>query len=191
MDTKLKNRMIFCLFIAIEIIFCFTPLGSIPIGPIVATLSMVPVIIVSLLFGKREGAFMGLIFAICSFLYWTFILPAYPTAFLFTPFSEFSSYRGNFASLIICFLPRILAGFLPALFFKPYGAYVASAVGSLTNTSLVLLFIYIFFRNEYAAVMGKSIISVLELNILVNGIPECIICVIVCPMIYKVVKKIL
>ena len=35
----------FSILLALEVIMCFTPLGSIPIGPMVATLAMIPVIL--------------------------------------------------------------------------------------------------------------------------------------------------
>lgn len=50
----------FALLAAIEAVFCFTPLGSLPaIGPIVATLAMIPVIITSILLGTKAGTLMG------------------------------------------------------------------------------------------------------------------------------------
>ena len=82
-------------------------------------------------------------------------MSANPVAFIFTPFSEFAGYKGNFASLIICFIPRILSGITPAYVIKRfennslYMDVIASIIGSLTNTILVMLFIFIFFRNEY------------------------------------------
>ena len=52
----------FALLAAIEAVFCFTPLGSLPaIGPIVATLAMIPVIITSILLGTKAGTLMGAI----------------------------------------------------------------------------------------------------------------------------------
>lgn len=195
LDLKKPVKVTF--IIALELVFCFTPLGSIPIGPIVATLSMVPVIIASLVYGKKVGMLLGMVFAICSFIYWTFILPAYPTAFLFTPFAEAAGYKGNFGSLIICFVPRIISGAVPAMVLdipkskNSIGiSALASALGSLTNTFFVLIFISVFFGKEYSTIMGQGIFTILGLTILTNGIPEAIICSIVCPVIAKVIKSI-
>lgn len=203
---ELKKVLKICFLIAIEIIFCFTPLGSIPIGPIVATLAMLPVIVTSLVFGHKEGMFLGFVMATFSFIYWTFILPAYPTAFLFTPFSESAGYKGNIFSLVICFVPRILTGFVPAFVMNmdknvesPSGKeknimgirpVIASIFGSLTNTILVLLFIFIFFGSEYATILEKSILIILGSTILTNGIPEAVVCGIVCPVVAKAIKNI-
>jgi len=58
-----KNKTLFLaqfgILLAIEAIFCFTPLGSIPMGPIVATLAMIPVILVAILLGTKAGTLMG------------------------------------------------------------------------------------------------------------------------------------
>lgn len=197
----LKTTLKVCFIVAIELIFCFTPLGTIPIGPIAATLSMVPVVISSLTFGKKIGMFMGGVFGLCSFIYWTFIMPAFPTAFLFTPFSEAAMYKGNVGSLIICFLPRILAGLTPIMVSDGFmmtsnndnsvkGDVLGSVAGSMTNTVLVLLLIFIFFGREYTTIVGQNILTILGMTVITNGIPEAIICAIVCPIVVRVLKRI-
>lgn len=192
---KLNLTLKVCLIIAILAIFCFTPLGSIPIGPIVATTAMIPVVISSLTFGEKTGMIVGFAFGLFSFIYWTFILPAFPTAFLFTPFAESVGYKGNVGSLVICFLPRILIGVTPILvsnLFKKsiLGDVLGAIVGSLTNTILVITFIYVFFGNENPVIAGKELLTVLATTIVANGIPEAIICAIVCPPVARVLRNI-
>jgi uncharacterized membrane protein len=176
----------FAMLLAIEAIVCFTPLGSLPaIGPVVATLSTVPVIITAILLGTGSGSAMGFFFGLFSFCVWTFTPPS-PIAFLFTPFYTLGSVRGNFWSLVICFAPRILAGTVTGLCFgfltrlkckcKPVFAYSISGIlGSLTNTFLVLGGIYVFFGKSYATVIGQSfnaLLGLIGLTILTSGIPE-------------------
>ena len=192
---KLNKYLKVCFMIVILLIFCFTPLGSVPIGPIVATTAMVPVIISSLTFGKRIGMIMGFMFGLFSFIYWTFIMPAFPTAFLFTPFAESASYKGNFGSIIICFLPRILIGLTPAIMSDVsnksiMGDIFGSIVGSLTNTGLVIILIFVFFGNNNPVIAGKGILAVLSATVITNGIPEAIICAIVCPPVAKILRNI-
>ena len=193
-NIKSKNSFIITLFVAIEAIFCFTPIGSIPIGPIVASLFLIPPIIASLTFGKNVGLFMGLVAATFSFIVWTFVLNTSPTAFLFTPFSESAGFSGNAFSIIICFIPRIIAGFIPGFIVEKYknknSLYIAAMLGSITNTTLVLFFIYLFFREQYARVVNDNVIKILLLTILTNGIPECILSTIVCPKVSDVLTKI-
>ncbi|MBO6119867.1 MAG: ECF transporter S component [Lachnospiraceae bacterium] len=197
----LKTTLKVCFIVAIETIFCFTPLGTIPIGPIAATLSMVPVVIASLTFGKGIGMLLGGIFGLYSFIYWTFIMPSFPTAFLFTPFSETAMYKGNIGSLVICFVPRILAGLTPIVVSDMFtmssnndnsfkGDVVGSIVGSMTNTVLVLGLILVFFGREYITIVEKNILTVLGITIIKNGIPEAIICAVVCPVVVRALRNI-
>ena len=78
------------ILIGIEAIFCFTPLGTIQIGPIAATLAMIPVIISSLLMGPKIGGILGFTAGLFSFTYWTIIDPSNPTAIMFTPFHTYT-----------------------------------------------------------------------------------------------------
>ena len=157
----------FSLLLAIEAIVCFTPLGSLPIGPMVATLSHIPVIVTAITLGTGAGSLMGFFFGLFSFLVWTFTAPG-PLSFVFTPFYSAGEVRGNFWSLVICFVPRILIGTFTGLVFsalhkllkegvKDFASYVAAGiVGSLTNTILVLGGIYVFFGEPYAAANGLA-----------------------------------
>ncbi len=177
----------FAILLALEAIVCFTPLGSLPaVGPIVATLSHIPVIITAILLGTQAGAAMGFFFGLFSFLVWTFTPPA-PTAFAFTPFYSLGEIHGNFWSLVICFVPRILIGVVAGLTFKLFSrvlkgnlaAYALSGVlASLTNTLLVLGGIYLFFGRSYAQAADLAyelLLGAFGLTILTSGIPEAII----------------
>jgi uncharacterized membrane protein len=167
---------------------CFTPLGSLPaVGPIVATLGMVPVIITAILLGTGAGACMGAFAGLFSFLVWTFTPPNPLVAFVFTPFYMLGATHGNVWSLVICFVPRILVGVVAGACFKlftrlnwksgvVYG--LSGALGSLVNTLGVLGGIYVFFGHNYATVLGKGfnlLLGLIGLTILTSGIPEAII----------------
>ncbi len=174
----------FSILIAIEAIICFTPLGSIPIGPLVATLAMIPVIITAVTLGTKMGTLMGFVAGIFSLIYWTFVNPN-PLAFVFTPAVE----PGNFWSLVICVVTRTLAGLLAGLTYSniklknekvSYG--LAGFVCSIANTVLVLGGIVIFFGQSYAAannVTYSTLLGMLGITILTNGILEAVIGVIV------------
>ncbi len=178
----------FAMLLAIEAIVCFTPLGSLPaFGPIVATLGMVPVIITAIILGTGAGTAMGCFAGLFSFLVWTFTPPSPLTAFAFTPFYTLGPVQGNFWSLVICFVPRILVGVVAGgcftLFTKmkweavlTYG--LSGILASLTNTFLVLGGIYVFFGPSYAAAIGKSfdlLLGLIGLTVLTSGIPEAVI----------------
>jgi len=192
MKTPLKRKTVtltqFAMLLAIEALVCFTPLGSLPaVGPIVATLGMVPVIITAILLGTGAGACMGAFAGLFSFLVWTFAPPNPLMAFVFTPFYMLGATHGNVWSLVICFVPRILVGVVAGACFKLFTrlnwksglAYGLSGVlGSLVNTFGVLGGIYVFFGHSYATVLGKGfdlLLGLIGLTILTNGIPEAII----------------
>lgn len=184
----------FSILLALEAIFCFTPLGSLPVGPMVATLAMVPVIVTAIVLGPKAGTLMGFFAGLFSFLVWTFAPP--PTsavlAFLYTPFYSLGPVQGNFWSLVICFVPRILSGTFAGLVFQAlegrlegkkralaYG--LAGLVGSMTNTIGVLGGSYLFFGEQYAEVAGMAyelVLGAIGMIVVTNGIPEAVICTI-------------
>ena len=181
----------FSLLLAIEALFCFTPLGSIPVpGGIVATLAAVPVIITGIVMGVKAGALMGFAAGLFSFIVWTFMAPG-PMAFVFTPFYSIGDVHGNFWSLVICFVPRILVGVVAAIIYKIFSRLakkrfwvygLAGILGSFTNTIGVLGGIYIFFGEPYAEVMGvgyKVLLGLIAGSVLTNGIPEAIVAALV------------
>ena len=140
--------------LALEAIVCFTPLGSLPIGPLVATLSHLPVIVTAVLLGAGAGAFMGFSFGLFSFLIWTLQMPGNPSAFLFTPFHTLPDLPHSIWSVVICFLPRILIGVCAGLVFRGLTRHksrqaipmsIAAVIGTLTNTVFVLGIAYLAF----------------------------------------------
>ena len=200
MENKIRKIVYFAVLFTFEIFFCFTPLGSIPIGPIVATLSMLPVILSGLLLGKKAGSLMGFFAGLFSFLVWTFMPPAPVMAFIFTPFYNFGDINGNIFSLIICFLPRILTGLFTSLSFDFFNKIfkdkkrfltiiLSSMIGSLTNTLGVLGFVFLFFGTQYEKIIGQPILIILSTVILTNGIPEAIVSAIISVLIFKILKN--
>ena len=197
----------FAILLAIEAIVCFTPLGSIPaIGPIVMTLSHIPVIITAIMLGTGAGMAMGFFFGLFSFVVWTFMPPS-PIAFIFTPFYSVGAIHGNLWSLFICFVPRILIGLVTGLCFKlftrlfskrekkdfwVYG--LSGLLGSLTNTFLVLGSIYLFFGSDYANTIGSSyalLLTVIGGTVLTSGLPEAALGVIAAYGVCRPLKKML
>lgn len=191
MPTNKKTLFLaqFSMLLAIEAITCFTPLGSLPaVGPIVATLAHVPIVITGVLLGAGAGALMGFFAGAMSLIVWTFMPPAPSVliAFVFTPFYSLGEYQGNFWSIVICIVPRILTGLVAGLVFRALeksgrdrlGMILGGALGSLCNTFGVLGGVYVFFGHAYAAVFGKAyeaVLGMLGLTVLTSGVPEAII----------------
>ncbi|MGD9559834.1 MAG: ECF transporter S component [Oscillospiraceae bacterium] len=202
MNTRKKTLFLtqFSILLAIEAIFCFTPLGSLPaFGPIVMTLAHIPVILTAIMLGTGAGTLMGLFTGIFSFLVWTFAPPNPIAAFIFTPFYSMGEFQGNFGSLLICFVPRILMGAVAGLVFHKtprlsnkldWLRYVLSGIfGSLTNTLLVMLGIYVFFASAFESAMGIAVYIYIGSTILTSGLPEAAAAAVVALVVCKPLKK--
>ena len=186
--SKIQYFTRFCIILTIEAIVCFTPLGSLPaIGPIVATLGMLPVIIAAHTMGLRAGAAMGFFAGLFSFCVWTFMPPNPLSAFVFTPFVEVAGISGGFRSLLICFVPRVLVGVVAWVVYKltyksVIGDKVAYALsgflGSMANTIFVMGGIYLFFGRAYASALGigyELLLGLIGTTVLTSGIPEAVL----------------
>lgn len=182
-NSRTFGIVILGLFIAIILVLANTPLGYIPLGFMRATTIHIPVIIASVVLGPKKGAFLGFVFGLTSLLNNTFNPTA--TSFVFSPFYSVGGVGGNFWSLVICFLPRILVGVVPCYVYKLIKGKSSSAAllcaglaGSLTNTILVMHFIYLFFGSAYAAATERSIETLYTAILVIigtNGVPEAVI----------------
>ena len=200
-SKKTQYMTSMALFLAIEIILVVTPLGYIPIGPLNATTMHIPVIIAGIVLGKKAGAELGFVFGLTSLIKAT-IQPGI-TSFCFSPFVTIGTMSGNYKSLLIAFVPRILLGYLAGFVFEimkknnreNLGVVVVGALtGAITNTVLVLSGIYIFFGEAYASAVGvqySTLVTVLLGVVSTNGILEAILGAIVSLAIYKALKPIL
>lgn len=199
-SKKTQYMTSMALFLAIEIILVVTPLGYIPIGPLNATTMHIPVIIAGIILGKKAGAELGFVFGLTSMIKAT-IQPGI-TSFCFSPFVTIGTISGNYKSLLIAFVPRILLGYLAGLIFeimknKGYensGVLAGALVGALTNTVLVLSGIYVFFGNAYASSLNvaySGLIGLLLGVVTTNGILEAILAAVVSLAVYKAMKPLL
>ena len=196
MKNKMQTRRMALLgiFIGFELVLMLTPLGYIPIGPLKATTLHIPVILIAVACGWKEGAVLGAVFGLTSVVMNT--LTPTPVSFVFTPFYSFGELHGNFNSLLVALVPRILIGVsLKKLKINENIAVAAAAIiGSLCNTVLVLAGIYVFFGPAYAAVKGISydaLMGVIWGTITTNGILEAVLALILVSAIYKAIKPLL
>lgn len=184
-DVKLLAQM--ALLVALELVLAFTPLGYIPLGFMNATTMHIPVILGACLLGPKMGAVLGGVFGVTSVIRAT-ITPNL-TSFVFTPFYSFSpEFSGNWTSLIVAIVPRVLIGVIAGLVFslimrlthdkQAVALSVAGFVGSMVNTIGVMGLIYLLFGEQYAAAGGKSfdlLLGVIMGVVAVNGVPEALI----------------
>ena len=206
MSNTLRNRNIVmtAMFGAIIFILAFTPIGFINLGIARATTVHIPVILGSILLGPKVGAILGFLFGLTSLITNT-MLPV-PLSFVFSPLIPVpGTDSGTPLALIVCFLPRILAGVVPYFVYKFFqtglkkypklsqlSLPVAGLAGSMTNTLLVLHLLYFFFKDSYAAINNVSadvVYGLIMAIITSNGIIEAIVSMIIVFGLGKVLIK--
>ena len=199
---KQKNKMSvqylarLAMLLAIVVIFTVFNIANIPVGPIVATVYHVPVIIGAVLLDTRAGAILGGAWGILNF--WLAISGQTTDIVALTAISE-----NPFGYFCVSFLPRlavgIVAGLLGGLFRKKNSAVgyaVTGAVGSLTNTVGYLGLLYLLFKqllaNVYSidasAVIGM-VLSVAGTNGLVEAAVSAVLTLAVCKAIDALDRK--
>lgn len=200
-DTRRLVQM--SIFSALIFILAFTPgIGYIPLGFTNVTTIHILVIVGSLLLGPKCGAVLGGLFGLTSFIKNT----TTPTliSFVFTPFYSLGDYSGGLGSIITCFVPRILIGVVPYYVYQlvkkcskdqktsKVGLVLAGIAGSFTNTILVMSFIYLFFKDSYAAANGvpaEAVAAIILGSIGTNGVPEAIVAAVITLFVGKALMR--
>ncbi len=186
-NTKLMQLIIVALFSAIVIVFTVIPnLGYITTGPIEITTIHIIVIIGAVFLGPKYGAFIGSVWGITCIA----------RAFILGGGSEIFK---PFLNPMVSFVPRLLVGLVAGLVFSAMkktkipvilSAGITGAVGTLTNTVLVLSALYIFggMIDSYSDffTLFKTIISTI---IALNGSIELIAAILIVPAVYKPLSK--
>lgn len=166
------------LLTAILILFSFTPIGTIPIGPLSITLNTIPIAIAAIAIGPAGGAAMGAVFGILSFLQCIGIgVPSAMGAMLFgiNPFLAF----------IQRFIPRLLDGFLVGLIFKgtkkaagsvPAGFVTGFFTAFLNTLFFMSALILLFGNTEYVQELigGRNVIVFVCAFVGINAVFEMI-----------------
>ncbi len=175
---KIARIVIMGLLTAILVVMSFTPLGYLNIGLLSITLNIIPVAIAALTMGPIGGAAVGAVFGLTSFLQCVGI--GIPSAFGVTLFSI-----NPLLTVITCFVPRVLDGFLLGyihkLVSKLSNSYVSCFVtgfaAAFLNTLFFMLSLMLCFgRTEYIMEMrgGMNIIAFMCAFVGINAVFEMI-----------------
>lgn len=180
-DTKSLVLMGF--LTALTIIFSFTPIGTIPIGPLSVTLNVIPIALAAVVLGPKGGAAMGAVFGTLSFLQCIGIgVPSGMGAALFA--------IDPFLAFVQRFVPRVLdgllVGFICSLMRKKTNVYVSCAVtGFCTaffNTAFFMSALVILFGNtDYVKELmaGKNVLLFIVTFVGINALVEMIVCTVI------------
>lgn len=154
--------------------------------PIKPTLTHIPVIIASLVYGPRIGAYLGGFMGLMSILRNTIIYSA--SSYLFSPFVE----RGSWASLVVALVPRILIGIFPYFIYKllsnRLGLILSGVVGAFTNTLFVLLGIYFLIPAFYAGSGQTLLAAIFTTNSLAEMAIAGILTAVITPVLLRLKK---
>jgi uncharacterized membrane protein len=161
-------------------------LGFIPLFVTSLTIIHITVIVAAITLGTKDGMLIGLVWGLSTmFRAWT--MPTTPIDTLI------------FTNPIVSVLPRILVGLVAGgiftLLYKKTSKFylstvVASALGALTNTVLVLGFMGALYTGPVAAAYNTTtsgLLSVLLVVVGTNGIPEMIAAMVITPLIVKAI----
>lgn len=178
-----KSMVLLGLLTAIVALFSFTPIGSIPIGPLVITLNIIPIAIAAISLGPVGGAIIGGVFGIFSFL------QCFGIGVLSGMGAILVDINLPFA-FIQRFVPRLLDGFLAGLIFQwvskltgvRIACFITGFCTALMNTAFFMLsLVFLFGNTEYVQglMKGKSVIPFIISFVGVNALVEMIVCTIV------------
>lgn len=178
------------MLVALLMIFCFTPIGFLKIGIVEITFNMIPVVIGAIVIGPAAGAFLGALFGAASF--WQ--------CFGQSTFGTLLFGVNPFFTVLICFVPRILAGLLPGLIFRAMtkkkdnitAYFVSAAVGSLTNTILFVGGFCLLFKDTMlgmASDNGLSPLAFIATAFLLNAAVELVANTAIVAAVSKAVTK--
>lgn len=142
-----RNLTFLGVMLAITIILDSTPLGAVPVGAVSATITHIPTILTGIILGPIAGFIMGTSLGIISLIH----AISRPVTIL----------DPLFANPLISVLPRMFIGVMAyyayslvykivkkGLLGQTIGIVFGSVIGSLTNTAMVFLMLYIVYADQ-------------------------------------------
>ena len=144
-----KEITLLGLLTAVVVVFSFTPIGSIPIGPLVITLNVIPVAIGAIALGPVGGLIMGAVFGLFSFLQCFGIgIPSGMGATLVS--------INPVLAFIQRFVPRALDGFLVGCIFRWVKKLTGARVACFVTGFFTALLNTVFFMSALVLLFGNT-----------------------------------
>ena len=171
------------LMTALLILFSFTPIGTIPIGPLSITLNVIPIAMAAIALGPVGGLAMGCVFGLLSFLQCIGVgIPSGMGAVLFS--------IDPFLAFIQRFIPRALDGFLVGLIFRALAkkpgprpaCFIAGFCSAFLNTAFFMsALVLLFGQTEYVQglMKGRSFLVFVCAFVGINAVVEMVVCTVI------------
>ena len=175
-NANVRAITILGLMTALLILFSFTPIGTIPIGPLSITLNIIPVAIAAIALGPLGGLSMGCVFGLLSFLQCLGI--GVPSGMGVTLFGI-----SPFLAFIQRFIPRALDGLLVGLIFRGCdrvagrraACFIAGFCSAFLNTVFFMTALVLLFGNtDYVRGLmdGRNVIVFICAFVGLNAVVE-------------------
>ncbi len=176
-QTKTTTLVQIGILSAIIAIMSFTPLGYLRTFGLSITFLPIPVAVGAIVINKKAGAFLGGVFGVMSII----------QCFGFEPFGTMLMSINPLFAVLLCLVPRIIAGFLAGLIFevmhksnnKGILSYaLASLSTALLNTLIFVPMLMLFYGNtDFLQGMnpdGLNVFSFMVAFVGINGVVEAI-----------------
>jgi len=171
-SAKVRQITLAAILTAIILLMAFTPLGYLRVGAVSITFLVIPVVIGGMTLGPLWGGFLGAVFGATSFAQ-CFMGDAFGAALVSISLP---------ATVLTCFIPRILIGVVAGVLFPAIWkaskngvlSFVVTAIaGTLTNTILFVGMVIAFFKNSYFG--GADVGSIIAIFFTFNMVLELVV----------------
>ena len=181
--SNVRALAIMGLMTALLILFSFTPIGTIPIGPLSITLNVIPIAMAAIALGPVGGLVMGCVFGLLSFLQCIGVgVPSGMGAILFS--------IDPFLAFIQRFIPRALDGFLVGVLFRLFekkpgprpACFMAGFFSAFLNTAFFMSALVLLFGNtDYVQGLmnGRSFLVFVCAFVGINAVVEMVVCTLI------------
>ena len=179
------------LLTAIIVVMSFTPIGYLKTPIVEITFITIPVVIGAILVGPAAGAFLGGVFGLTSFI----------QCFGMSQFGAMLLSINPFWTFIICFVPRVLMGWLCGIIFRAmlkcdrtkfklwaYGVGAFSGA-ALTTILCVITLVVLFGRTDFILSIGDTLPKLIAARVGLNGVIEAVVCTIVGAAVAKALSR--
>ena len=179
--NRTVNLTVTAALAAIIIVMTFTPIGYLTLGVVEITFLTIPVAIGAIVCGPGCGATLGAVFGATSFIQCLGI--GRPSPFGMALFSI-----NPLSTVLICFVPRILAGLVAGLIFKAFKrkkgtvsyAITALSTGIFNTLFFVTILITCFSMDSLTGLqLGENISQVISAIVTANAVIEWIVCLVI------------
>lgn len=190
-NTKSKFNVRYLVFLALlaALVYLFSYTQLIKFGAIEISLCTIPVALGAIILGPTAGGILGGVFGLISFLQCFGAVPGLPVSL----FGEFVFGISPFATIVMCFIPRILMGVCVGWIFKGLykvdktkflSYFVANIASALLNTLFFVGGVILLFWNNEAFIsqMGQWGLDTSNIALFfiafvsTNGLIEAIVC---------------